>query len=144
MVARLDPVTRRARTLSRVLEEGYATRAADMPGAGDLMMRIYAAMAQKERELISERTQGALAAIKTRATALAEDWGYRPIRVPTLQQQLRHGGEVAERAAHRLALEVERLRGDGVVSQPAMARALTERGVVSFAVAGAARSAPPC
>jgi hypothetical protein len=27
-----------------------------MPGADDLMMHIYAAMAQKERELISERT----------------------------------------------------------------------------------------
>jgi hypothetical protein len=31
--------------------------AADMPGADDLMMRIYAAMAQKEWELISERTR---------------------------------------------------------------------------------------
>jgi DNA invertase Pin-like site-specific DNA recombinase len=31
-------------------------------GADDLMMRIYAAMAQKERELISERTRAALAA----------------------------------------------------------------------------------
>jgi DNA invertase Pin-like site-specific DNA recombinase len=27
-----------------------------MPGADDLMMQIYAAMAQKARELISERT----------------------------------------------------------------------------------------
>jgi DNA invertase Pin-like site-specific DNA recombinase len=30
-VARLDRVTRRAHTLSRLLEEGYAVRAADMP-----------------------------------------------------------------------------------------------------------------
>ncbi|WP_431266985.1 recombinase family protein [Dankookia sp. P2] len=35
----------------------------------------------------------------------------------------------AERAAHRLALEVERLRAEGVVGQAAIARALTERGV---------------
>jgi hypothetical protein len=39
-----------------LLEDGYQIRTADMPGADDLMMRIYAAMAQKERELISERT----------------------------------------------------------------------------------------
>jgi DNA invertase Pin-like site-specific DNA recombinase len=39
-------------------------RATDMPGADDLMMRIYAAMAQKERELISARTKAALAAAK--------------------------------------------------------------------------------
>jgi hypothetical protein len=51
---RLDRITRRAHTPSGLLEEGYAMRAADMPGADDLMMRIYAAMAQKERELISE------------------------------------------------------------------------------------------
>jgi hypothetical protein len=35
----------------------------------------------------------------------------------------------AERAAHRLALEVERLRAEGVTGQAAIARALTERGV---------------
>ncbi|MFC7544079.1 recombinase family protein [Siccirubricoccus deserti] len=67
VAARLDRITRRAHTLSALLEEGYAIRAADMPGADDLMMRIYAAMAQKERELISERTQAALAAAKARA-----------------------------------------------------------------------------
>ena len=35
----------------------------------------------------------------------------------------------AEQAAHRLALEVERLRSEGVVGRAAMARALIERGV---------------
>ena len=44
--------------LSQLLEDGYSICAADMPGADDLMMRIHAAMAQKERELISERTRG--------------------------------------------------------------------------------------
>jgi len=48
--ARLDRITRRAHTLSQLLEDGYSVRAADMPGADDLMMRVYAAMAQKERE----------------------------------------------------------------------------------------------
>ncbi|MBP0496309.1 recombinase family protein [Roseomonas sp. SG15] len=32
-----------------------------MPGANDLMLRVYAAIAHKERELISERTRAALA-----------------------------------------------------------------------------------
>ncbi len=64
--ARLDRITRRAHTLSQLLEDSYSIRAADMPGADDLMMRVYAAMAQKERELISERTRAALAAAKAR------------------------------------------------------------------------------
>ncbi|MFC7543905.1 recombinase family protein [Siccirubricoccus deserti] len=71
VAARLDRITRRAHTLSGLLEEGYQIRAADKPGADDLMMRIYAAMTQKERELISERTRSALAAAKARGTALA-------------------------------------------------------------------------
>lgn len=62
VATRLDRITRRAHTLSGLLEEGHQIRAADMPGADDLMMRVYAAMAQKERELISERTRAALRA----------------------------------------------------------------------------------
>jgi DNA invertase Pin-like site-specific DNA recombinase len=73
VAARLDRFTRRAHTLSGLLEEGYAIRAADMPGAGDLMMRAYAATGQKERELISERTRAALAAAKARGTVLGGD-----------------------------------------------------------------------
>jgi hypothetical protein len=42
------------------------------------MMRVYAAMAQKERELISERTKAALAAAKARGARLGGDRGYRP------------------------------------------------------------------
>ena len=75
VAARLDRITRRAHTLSQLLEDGVFIRAADMPGADDLMMRIYAAMAQKERELISERTRAALAAAKARGTVLGGDRG---------------------------------------------------------------------
>ena len=79
VAARLDRITRRAHTLSQLLEDGYSIRAADMPGADDLMMRIYAAMAQKERELISERTRAALTAAKARGAVLGGDRGYRPL-----------------------------------------------------------------
>jgi hypothetical protein len=78
VAARLDRITRRAHTLSQLLEDGVPTRTADMPGADDLMMRVYAAMAQKERELISERTRAALAAARARRVVLGGDRGYRP------------------------------------------------------------------
>ena len=80
--ARLDRITRRAHTLSQLLEDGISIRAADMPGADDLMMRIYAVMAQKERELISERTRAALAAAKARGAVLGGDRGHRPATGP--------------------------------------------------------------
>jgi len=127
--ARLDRITRRAHTLSQLLEDGYSIRAADMPGADDLMMRIYAAMAQKERELISERTKAALAAAKARGARLGGDRGYRPFEGPDCGAAAVARRAAAERAAHRLLLEVERLREEGVSTRHGIARALTERGV---------------
>src|SRR3954471_16537683 len=129
VAARLDRITRRAHTLSGLLEEGYQIRAADMPGADDLMMRIYAAMAQKERELISERTRAALAAAKARGAVLGGDRGYRPARGPDAAAAALARREAAERAAHRLALEVGRLRAEGGIGQAAIARALAEHQV---------------
>ena len=125
VAARLDRITRRAHTLSGLLEEGYAIRAADMPGADDLMMRIYAAMAQKERELISERTRAALGAAKARGAKLGGDRGYRPLTGPDAAAATVARRAEAERAAHRLALEIGRLRTEGVVTYAAMARTLT-------------------
>jgi DNA invertase Pin-like site-specific DNA recombinase len=127
---------RRAHTLSQLLEDGYSIRAADMPGADDLMMRIYAAMAQKERELISERTKSALAAARARGQALGGDRGYRPAAGPDTAVAAQARQQTAERAAHRLVLEVDRLRDEGVVSHAAVARALTERGVSTPSGAG--------
>src|SRR4051794_41657454 len=94
--ARLDRITRRAHTLSQLLEDGYSVRAADMPGADDLMMRIYAAMAQRERELISERTRVALAAAKARGRVLGGDRGYRPTAGPDASAAARARQETAE------------------------------------------------
>jgi DNA invertase Pin-like site-specific DNA recombinase len=129
LAARLDRITRRAHTLSQLLEDGYSIRAADMPGADDLMMRIYAAMAQKERELISERTRVALAAAKARGRVLGGDRGYRPTSGPDSGAARLVRREGATRAAHRLVLEVGALRDAGVGSNRELARALNERGV---------------
>ena len=129
VAARLDRITRRAHTLSQLLEEGISIRAADMPGADDLMLRIYAAMAQKERELISERTKAALAAAKARGKVLGGDRGYRPSCGPDAAAAAAARRQAAERAAHRLELEIEHLRAEGVVGHAALARALTERNV---------------
>ena len=104
VAARLDRITRRAHTLSQLLEDGVSIRAADMSGADDLMMRIYAAMAQKERELMSERTRVALAAAKARGKALGGDRGYRPSSGPDAAAAAQVRRQAAERAAHRLAL----------------------------------------
>jgi DNA invertase Pin-like site-specific DNA recombinase len=129
VAARLDRITRRAHTLSQLLEDGTAIRAADMPGADELMLRIYAAMAQKERELISERTRAALAAAKARRAVLGGERGYRPAAGPDSGAAGVGCLQAAEQTAHWLALKVQRLRVEGVQGQAALARALNERAV---------------
>ena len=131
VAARLDRITRRAHTLSQLLEDGVPLRAADMPGADDLMLRIYAAMAQKERELISERTRAALAAAKARGKMLGGDRGYRPVTGPDAQAAAPARREMAERVAHRLALEVSSVVANTAATPTAIARALTARGVAT-------------
>lgn len=129
VAARLDRITRRAHTLSQLLEDGVSIRAADMPGADDLMMRVYAAMAQKERELISERTRAALAAAKARGKSLGGDRGYRPTVGPDTGASAEARREAAERAAYRLHLEIEAAMAAGATHPTALARFLTARGI---------------
>lgn len=109
--------------------EGIAVRAADMPGADDLMMRVYAAMAQKERELISERTRAALAAARARGRVLGGDRGYRPAAGPDALAAAEARRLAADRTAHRVLLEIEALRAEGIDGHAALARAPAARGI---------------
>jgi hypothetical protein len=56
------------------------------------------------------------------------DRGYRPTAGPDSSAAAVVRRAIAERAAHRLLLEVDRLREAGVTSRRALARALTDGG----------------
>ncbi len=58
-----------------------------------------------------------------------DDRGHRPAAGPDAAAAGLARREAAGRTAHRLALEVERLRADGVVAHAALARALTTSAV---------------
>ncbi|GGJ44918.1 recombinase family protein [Neoroseomonas lacus] len=131
VAARLDRITRRAHTLSQLLEDGVSIRAADMPGADDLMLRIYAAMAQKERELISERTRAALAVAKARGKVLGGDRGYRPAAGPDAVAAAVARRQAADQTTHRLHLEIAQRSGRATMSAAALARELNAMGVAT-------------
>ena len=62
---------------------------------------------------------------------LGGERGYRPTVGPSAAAATQARRLAADGSAHRLALEVERLRAEGITSQAAIARALTERGVAT-------------
>lgn len=86
-------------------------------------------MAQKERELISERTRAALAAAKARGKVLGGDRGHQPAAGPDSSAAAQARRDAADRAAHRLGLEIERRCAEGVAGHAALARALNEGAV---------------
>ncbi|MGG5890192.1 hypothetical protein ACLF3G_24035 [Falsiroseomonas sp. HC035] len=76
------------------------------------MMRVHAATAQKERELLAETTSTALSAAKAGERLLGGHRGYPCPAGPDATAAAQALWEASERAANRLVLEVERLRAD--------------------------------
>lgn len=70
VIARLDRFSRRVSFIANILEQGIGLVCAEMPNATDFQLHIFAALAQEERRLISERTKAALAEAKRRGKVL--------------------------------------------------------------------------
>lgn len=73
LIARLDRFSRRVSFISAMMEKGVRLVIVEMPNATDFQLHIFAALAQEERRLISERTKAALAQAKRRGVALGEN-----------------------------------------------------------------------
>lgn len=129
VAAKLDRLSRRAHILSKLLEEGIRPRLADMPDADDLMLRVYAAISERERELISERTKAALAAAKARGQRLGGDRGFRPAAPPDAAVAARARIAAADTAANQAIHAIEDARAAGASSLHAIAAALNRDGV---------------
>lgn len=71
LVSRLDRLSRDVAFVSTLMAERVAFEVAEFgPEVDPFMLHIYAAIAQKERQLISERTKAALKAAKARGVQL--------------------------------------------------------------------------
>jgi hypothetical protein len=96
------------------------------PNVDPFMLHIYAALAEKERGMIAERTRAALGAAKQRGVRLGNPrlGEARLVRsARRVSYFLAHGSEI--RAAIEAGL------GRGATSRDGLARALNERGVAS-------------
>ena len=70
IIVKLDRLARNVHFISGLMESGVEFVAVDIPMANRLTVHILAAVAEHEREMISQRTKAALAAAKTRGVEL--------------------------------------------------------------------------
>ncbi len=70
LIARLDRFSRRVSFIASLMDDHIGLTVADMPNATDFQLHIFAALAQEERRLVSERTRQALQQAKKRNVPL--------------------------------------------------------------------------
>lgn len=73
LIAKLDRFSRKVSFIAGIMEQGIGLAVAEMPHATDFQLHIFAALAQEERRLISERTRSALAEARKRGVALGKN-----------------------------------------------------------------------
>ena len=109
------------------------------------LLHLYAALAEKERRLVSERTRAALAVARSRAATGGVNKLGNPYKVPRLGNPngaaaLQRAGkgnaaavgalkQSADTYAAKLRPVIERLQGRGLSSLPALAHALNEMAI---------------
>lgn len=89
LIAKLDRLARNVRFVSELMESKVSFKACDMPEADSFTIHIFAALAEREAKMISDRTKAALTAKRQRDG----EW-----RVSGLTQAARQKGADAMRA----------------------------------------------
>jgi DNA invertase Pin-like site-specific DNA recombinase len=124
VIAKLDRLSRNLAFIATLMESGVEFVAADNPHANKLTIHILAAVAQHEREMISERTKAALAAAKARGQRLGN---------PNLAEAAKLGRAALKANTRRFAANVrpiiEEIMRAGATSANAIAAKLNERNV---------------
>lgn len=128
VIAKLDRLSRNAAFMIGLRDAGVDFVAADMPQADSFTVGILALVAEREREMISQRTKAALAAAKKRGTKLGNPNGAGHLRGRGNAEAVTGIKTKADATAERFRKTISALRADGVVSAHGLARAFNERG----------------
>lgn len=124
VIAKLDRLARNVSFISQLMESGVEFVAADMPQATKLTIHIIAAMAEHERDVISQRTKASLAAAKARGTKLGN-----PGVMNITQQGVAANQKGADDFAQRLKPRIAHLQASGFNTYSRLAAALDASGV---------------
>ncbi|VXC99358.1 Resolvase [Sphingomonas sp. AX6] len=120
IIAKLDRLARNVHFISGLMETGVEFAVADMPNADRFQLHLFAALAEKEAEVISQRTKAALAAAKERGTVLGKHG-----KTLAAANKAEAMDRLEPLSANLLALKAEGL------SMRRMVEALNDRGIPS-------------
>jgi DNA invertase Pin-like site-specific DNA recombinase len=126
VVAKLDRLSRDVHFVSGLMAHRVPFVVAELGRDADpFMLHLYAALAEKERSLISQRTKAALAAKKAAGVKLGNPRNLTEISVAGRQAQRVE----ADRFAGEIAPLIENIRAAGVITLRAIADELNRRSV---------------
>jgi DNA invertase Pin-like site-specific DNA recombinase len=124
VIAKLDRLSRNLAFIATLMDSGVEFVAVDNPHANKLTVHILAAVAQHEREMISQRTRDALQAAKARGKRLGN-----PNLKSARQRALEANSEAADRFAANVRPIIREIQKSGVSSLRGVAKALSARGI---------------
>jgi DNA invertase Pin-like site-specific DNA recombinase len=125
VVAKLDRLSRDVAFISGLMAHRVPFVVAELGlDADPFMLHLYAALAEKERALISQRTKAALAAKKAAGAKL----GNPHAAEAAVKAQAAHRASANRFAANVLPI-VESIRASGILTHAGIAEALNRRGV---------------
>jgi DNA invertase Pin-like site-specific DNA recombinase len=134
VIAKLDRLSRNVSFIAKLMDNGVDFLAVDMPAATRFTLHIMAAMAEQEREMISQRTKVALAAARNRGVVLGGRRGSHRIEDHAATGRLR-SAEIRAVASSRLADDhlqiVAQIQTEGTVSIRGIARELNARSILA-------------
>ena len=134
VVAKLDRLSRDVAFVASLMSQRVPFIVCDLGiNADPFTLHLWAALAEKERRMISDRTKAALAAAKARGVKLGGDRGYRPSAAPDARLGGQARADIADRGAHQVAgviAEVREVLG-GDASLNGIAAELQRRGVAT-------------
>jgi DNA invertase Pin-like site-specific DNA recombinase len=124
VIAKLDRLSRNVAFIATLTDSGAEFVACDMPHANKLTVHILAAVAEHEREMISDRTKAALAAAKARGKKLGN-----PKLAEARKRAVQGNKSAAARYAANVLPVIREIRASGVQSLRGVARSLAARGI---------------